>query len=65
MKAKFIGESSMGFVTGCIYDIYTDCQMIRETTLSFKPCLCIFDKNSFAGCPYENLEAVLQNWILL
>ena len=66
MKAKFIGKSSMGFTCGEIYDIKSKIQMIRKGSYPFcedMMCICIYDKNSKALCPYQSLEAVMKNWI--
>ncbi len=66
MKAKFVGKSSMGFVTGKIYNIRSKIQMVRSGGLIFGEnimCICIYDNNSNAWCPYESLEAVMNNWV--
>ena len=68
MKAKFIGKSSMGFVTGETYDIKSRIQMIQKQGSSFRritACICIYDNNSIAWCPYQSLEAVMKNWKIL
>lgn len=62
MKAKFIGTTSMGFVSGRIYDIKSKIQMIWEGGDTMA-CICIYDKNSTAWCPYQSLEAVMKNWV--
>ena len=66
MKGKFIGRSTMGFVTGKTYDIKSKIQMIRKGGLIFGEnmmCICIYDKYSDAWCPYQSLEAVMNNWM--
>ena len=66
MRGKFIGKSSMGFVTGDIYNIKTQIQKIRKSVYPFCEdimCICIYDINSKAWCPYRSLEAVMKNWI--
>ena len=65
MKAKFIGKSSMGFVTGKTYDIKSKIQMIQKQGSPFTritACICIYDNDSNAWCPYQSLEAVMKNW---
>lgn len=73
MKAKFIGNTSMGFKTGQIYELKSKLQIIRKqppsvscTGSSFsQPCICLYDVNSKAWCPYSSLEAVFRNWRFL
>lgn len=65
MKAKFIGKSSMGFVTGNVYDIKSKLQVFQKQGPSFRRLvtyICIYDNNSIAWCPYQSLEAIMQNW---
>lgn len=65
MKGKFIGKSSMGFQNGITYNIRSDIKMVRKGESVFgndMMCICIYDMNSKAWCPYQNLEAVLKNW---
>lgn len=65
MKGKFIGKSSMGFTTGNTYNIKSKIQMIRKRGSLFRGismCICIYDNDSKAWCPYQNLEAVMKNW---
>lgn len=59
MKAKFIGKTSMGFVTCKMYNIESKIQIVNNI-----PCICIYDKNSNTWCPYQSLEAVMKNWII-
>lgn len=66
MKGKFIGKSSMGFVTGNTYDIKSKIQMVHKGGAVFgedMACICIYDNNSKAWCPYQSLEAVMKNWM--
>lgn len=68
MRAEFIGKTSMGFITGHIYTIETACKMVKRYKTSRAdpvPCLCVYDKNSKAWCPYSSMEKVLENWRLL
>lgn len=63
MLATFIGNTSMGFISGNTYDIYTMCKnIIPRNGVVPNPCLCVFDKNSKAWCPYSNLERFFENW---
>lgn len=67
MRAEFIGKTSMGFITGHIYTIETACKMVKRCKTSRAdpvPCLCVYDKNSKAWCPYSSMEKVLENWRL-
>ena len=66
MKGKFIGKTSMGFVTGKTYDIKTKIQIIHKGGIIFGEdieCICIYDKHSNAWCPYQTLESVMNNWV--
>jgi len=66
VKAKFIGRDSNGFKHGVTYDIHSE---LKETKIGGKIfnkhllCICIYDKDSNAWCPYQSLEAVLKNWM--
>ena len=65
MKGKFIGKSSMGFQNGITYNIRSDIKMIRKDGCVFgndMMCICIYDMNSKAWCPYQSLESVMKNW---
>lgn len=67
MKGKFIGKSSMGFIYGRVYDIRSTIQIVRKGGSFFNDamqCICIYDNNSLAWCPYESLESLLMNWAL-
>lgn len=59
MEAKFVGNSSMGFITGRRYNVYSEVQCIPNMD---RPCICIYDYNSSAWCPYTSLESVFRNW---
>lgn len=66
MKGKFIGKSAMGFVTGKTYNIESKIQKIRKggryPFCEDMICICIYDKNSRAWCPYQSVEAIMKNW---
>ena len=65
MKGKFIGKSSMGFRNGVTYNIRSDIKMIRKdgnVSGNDIMCICIYDMNSKAWCPYQSLESVMKNW---
>ena len=65
MKGKFIGKSSMGFQNGITYNIRSDIKMIRRDGSTFSNdmvCICIYNMNSKAWCPYQSLEEVMKNW---
>jgi len=63
MLGKFIGTTSMGFVTGqmyqvkCVKRLYHDRREGKQ-----KMGLFLFDLNSEAWCPYESMDAILRNW---
>lgn len=61
MKARFIGETSCGFIKNKVYDLYSS---VRDVTINgkFTHCICLHDKNSNAECLYTNIDAVLLNW---
>ena len=65
MIGKFIGKDAMGFKHGATYNIRSDIQKVRIGGPVFgewKNCICIYDINSKAWCPYSGLETVLRNW---
>ena len=67
MKGKFIGKSSMGFQNGITYNIRSDIKVIRKSGSVFGNdimCICIYDMNSKAWCPYQSLESVMKNWVI-
>ena len=68
MLAKFIGKTSMGFISGKTYDIKFDIQKIRKGGSVFGTdimCICIYDTNSRAWCPYQSWASVERNWMVL
>lgn len=55
LTGKFIGQNgSMGFKYGTTYKFQTYCE---------DKCICIKTSNGL-WCPYENLEKLLENWII-
>ena len=65
MKGKFIGKSSMDFQNGITYNIRSDIKMVRKGENVFgndMMCICIYDMNSKAWCPYQSLESLMGNW---
>ena len=55
----------MGFVNGHTYDIKSKIQNVIKGSYPFYEditCICIYDKNSKAWCPYQSLEIVMKNW---
>lgn len=63
MRGIFIGKDSMGFKHGSVYDIRSNIKSLRTRGKDFL-CICIYDLNSKAWCPYQSLEKVLENWEL-
>lgn len=59
MTGKFTGKTSMGFVTGEIYDLKSEINTILRNSVPIN-CICLYDKNSKARCPYTSLETILQ-----
>lgn len=67
MIGKFIGKTSMGFCSGEIYRLRSDFKVVRIGGRIFGEnimCLCVYDTNSDAWCPYQSLEALLKNWVI-
>ena len=67
MRGKFIGKSSMGFRNGVTYNIRSDIKMIGKggnVSGNDIMCICIYDMNSKAWCPYQSLESVMKNWVI-
>lgn len=64
MKAKFIGKSSMGFISGRVYDIKSEIKSVWVGGLEVM-CIYIYDKNSKANCPYRSLENIMENWVFI
>lgn len=63
IRAKFIGQTSMGFETDREYTIRTTCEIRKDGFFSEpKALLYVYDINSNAFCPYSNLEMLLENW---
>lgn len=53
INARFIGQSSCGFVHGRTYSIFS---RIKNDMI------WIYDRGSDACCPYKSLGALLANW---
>jgi len=53
VKARFIEETSCGFVSGFVYElqIYTDSRWVW-----------VRDRNSAAQCPYSSIKTLAENW---
>ena len=53
VEARFIGETSCGFVSGFVYElqIYTDSRWVW-----------VRDRNSAAKCPYSSIKTLAENW---
>lgn len=65
MRGRFVGETSMGFVHGQIYNVRSEIKPLQITTNSktkTQTCIVLRDKDSAAWCPYGSLEAVMRNW---
>ena len=62
MRGRFIGKTSMGFVTGKVYELRSDIKTIAKNGHYIQPCICLYDEFSDAWCPYSSLENVLKNW---
>ena len=60
IKGTFIGTTSMGFVKGKQYSLISRINKIP----SLGYCICLYDIDSKAWCPYSNLKTVLENWKL-
>lgn len=61
MIGKYIGNNSMGFKHGKVYTIKSKIELIIKRN-KMLPCICIYDVNSKAWCPYQSLEALFRNW---
>ena len=59
MQGEFIGKTSMGFVNGKVYNIESKVQKIIKYGIPML-CICIYDKDSNAWCPYSNLETMIK-----
>lgn len=66
IKAKFIGKSGCGFITGKEYEIKTAIsKVVKNRVLLDGEYLCVYDTKSSAMCPYSRLETFLENWEIL
>lgn len=69
MLARFLGKTSMGFIHGLTYDVYTKINDVAKyyNGVKYMPscCICLYDKNSSAWCPYNSVEALLMNWEII
>ena len=57
----------MGFRNGVTYNIRSDIKMIGKggnVSGNDIMCICIYDMNSKAWCPYQSLESVMKNWVI-
>ena len=61
MVGRFIGKTSMGFVTGRTYLLKSKIEKIYKNGFPME-CICLYDEKSSAWCPYRSLEAILENW---
>lgn len=69
MKARFTGRDSMGFKHGKTYNVQTKMNILQRGNpltgeIDYVNCICLYDKESPAWCPYESVEAMLRNWEL-
>lgn len=63
MIGKFIGTTSMGFVTGQEYELRQNKHLIWDKRSGKKKvAICLFDLHSDAWCPYDSWEAIFRNW---
>lgn len=65
MVGRFVGETSMGFIHGKVYELKSSIEPIGFKDgfkMDMKTCIVLRDKYSKAWCPYNSLEAVLRNW---
>ena len=68
MIAKFIGQTSMGFISGRTYNLILDIKTIRKGGSVFgvdMNCICAYDSNSRVWCPYQSYESFKKNWVVL
>lgn len=70
MRARFIGKDSMGFKHGKVYNIYTKMNMVQRRMpvtgeIEYVNCVCLYDKDSSAWCPYESVESMCKNWEII
>ena len=64
MQGEFIGKTSMGFVSGKVYNIYSKIQRVKRFGIPMLS-ICIYDKDSTAWCSYTNLESMMKNWNII
>ena len=64
MQGEFIGKTSRGFVKGNVYNIESKIQKVNKYGVPML-CICIYDKDSSAWCPYINVENMLKNWNII
>lgn len=62
LVGTFIGTTSMGFVKGRTYKLKSKIETIFSHGVPRK-CICLYDTNTKAWCPYSSLENVLENWV--
>lgn len=65
MVGRFVGETSMGFIHGKLYELKSSIEPIAfkdDFKTDMKTCIVLRDKHSKAWCPYNSLEAILRNW---
>lgn len=69
VSAKFVGKTSMGFRTGKVYKLQLVWRTIKKRIggpifghWETIRCLCVYDVDSSAWCPYSSYEAFEINW---
>lgn len=67
MKARFVGRDSMRFKHGKTYNVQTKMNILQRRNpltgeIDYVNCICLYDKESPAWCPYESVEAMCKNW---
>lgn len=55
IKAKFIGQTSCGFISNQVYKI----KIFTDKQNSY---IWVKDLNSSARCPYSNIKTLSENW---
>ena len=65
VSAKFVGKTSMGFRTGKVYKLQLVWRTIKKRIggpifghWETIRCLCVYDVDSSAWCPYSSYEAL-------
>ena len=61
LKAKFIGKSSLGFISNNTYDLKLDVLYNNKTLIIIKT----DDKNQKLRCEYNSWKRYKENWIFL